>query len=360
MNGRIAILTAPRQIQIREYPVSPPGPGEILLQVEQTNICGSEVHVWSGQHPGIFRHVLGHELVGRVALVGPGRGTDSAGAPLAVGDLVTPTYFDTCHRCPSCARGEFFMCKNALLRWQNSPADPPHFIGSFATHYIVFPSQHCFKVPDNVPLSVAASANCALSQVMFGIDRVNPRAGSRAVVIGAGGLGLYASAVLHERGVKVVVLDRVAERLALAPQFGAKNAIDTSSVEPAKRLSVIEAAAGGTVDTVIEVAGSLAAFVEGLEYVRDGGQYLIMGNVWPGQNASIDPGFLGRRALQLHFLRMYNPWYLKLALDFLSRTVSQYPYEVFAAESFSLDQVEEALLRSERYQLARACLRPNP
>jgi D-arabinose 1-dehydrogenase-like Zn-dependent alcohol dehydrogenase len=252
------------------------------------------------------------------------------------------------------------MCKNALLPWQDNPSDPPHFIGSFATHYIVFPRQHFYKVPENVPLSVLASANCALAQVMFGIDRINPRPGFRVVVIGAGGLGLYASAVLCERGVKVVVLDSVAKRLALALKFGARKAIDISSIAHDKRISEIEALAGGTIDAVIEVAGNPAAFEEGLEYVRDGGKYLIMGNVWPGQTASIDPGILGRRALQLHFVRLYNPWYLAFALDFLSRTVGLYPYQELTAESFLLDQVEEALSKAERYEVARACLRPNP
>ena len=88
------------------------------------------------------------------------------------------------------------------------------------------PRQHFYKVPDDVDDAVAASANCALSQVMFGIDQIGLGYGETVLIQGAGGLGLNAAAVAVERGARIIVVDGVAARLEQAKSFGADDTID--------------------------------------------------------------------------------------------------------------------------------------
>ena len=85
------------------------------------------------------------------------------------------------------------------------------------------------QVPDSVPNELAVGVNCAFSQVYYGLERAGLEAGETLVIQGAGGLGLYASAIAKEKGAKVIVIDGVKERLDLARRFGADHTIDTVS-----------------------------------------------------------------------------------------------------------------------------------
>ena len=97
--------------------------------------------------------------------------------------------------------------------------------GTFATHYYVFPKQHFYKVPDTLPDSLAAGANCRFSQIYYGLEHLKPVAGETVLIQGAGSMGLYASAIGKELGLTTIVIDSVAERLEMAKRFGADHVI---------------------------------------------------------------------------------------------------------------------------------------
>jgi threonine dehydrogenase-like Zn-dependent dehydrogenase len=158
----------------------------------------------------------------------------------------------------------------------------------------VHPRQHFYKVPDDVDDAIAAGANCALSQVMFGIDQIGLAYGETVLIQGAGGLGLNAAAVAVERGARVIVIDGVAARLEQAKTFGAADVIDISTLtDPADRLAAVHDILGGVgPDVGIEVTGLPAAFAEGLDLIRRGGRYLVMGNLSPGRTVPFDPGYV--------------------------------------------------------------------
>jgi len=86
VRGTVVVLTAPKQVELREYEVAGPGPGQVLLEVSRANVCGSELHIWRGHHPTVkMGSVLGHEMLGRVLALGDGVETDYAGEPLRRG-----------------------------------------------------------------------------------------------------------------------------------------------------------------------------------------------------------------------------------------------------------------------------------
>ncbi|GAD52417.1 alcohol dehydrogenase [Halarchaeum acidiphilum MH1-52-1] len=149
--GRLAYLADERDVEIREYPVPDPEPGALVTEVVRANVCGSELHIWNGEHPLLDRMVLGHEALCRVSDLGDGVETDYDGEPIEEGDLVAPTYFVACGKCAACGRGEFRSCENDLSHWVKHPDEFPHFHGTFATHYYIHPEQHFYKVPANIP-----------------------------------------------------------------------------------------------------------------------------------------------------------------------------------------------------------------
>lgn len=358
MKGKVAVMVEPLKMEFQEYDLPEPEKGAIVLKVVRTNVCGSELHIWRGEHPTKKKGVLGHEMVGIVAKIGEGVTTDYAGQPIKVGDRIATSYYLTCRKCASCQRGEFNLCENAYHFWNKDSEEYPHFHGTFATHYYVHPDMFFYKVPDNVPDIVAASANCALSQMYFGLDKANVGYGETVVIQGAGGLGLNAACLAKERGARVIMIDGVDSRLELAKEFGADeviNLIQYDSVE--KRADYIRSlTAGQGADVGIEVSGVPAAFSEGIQLIRSGGRYLSIGNVSPGKLTPFDPGLLTRKSITIIPVVRYNPWYLQKSLTFLSENIDKYPFAKMMDGTFSFTNIEEALNKSASREVTRASI----
>ncbi|MFD6903539.1 zinc-binding dehydrogenase, partial [Streptomyces diastaticus] len=285
-------MTEPLNLKYQEYSIPSPQPGSLVVKVTRTNVCGSELHIWRGHHPSIKRGVLGHEMIGTIHELGEGVTKDYAGNAVKVGDRIVSTYFLTCKKCSPCQEGTFHLCENAYEFWTKQPEVEPHFHGSFATHYYIHENQYFYKVPENVPDVAAASANCALSQVYFGIEEADLRYNQSIVIQGAGGLGLYASAIAKEKGAKVIVIDGIKSRLEQAKKFGADYVIDMNdySTLQQRERAVLELTTGRGADIGMELAGVPAAFSEGIHLIRPGGKYVTIGNVSIGKFTEFDPG----------------------------------------------------------------------
>lgn len=360
VKGRVAEMTSPMELVFKEYPLVDPTPGAVIVKIIQTNICGSELHIWKGNHPVIRSGALGHEMIGEIYALGDGVETDFAGNPVAVGDRIVSAYFLTCRKCPPCQQGQFNLCENAYKYWRLPTEESPHFHGTFGTHYYIHSDQYFYKVPDSVSNSVAASANCALSQVYFGLEQGNVTSGETLLIQGAGGLGLNAIAIAKEKQLRVIVMDGVESRLVQAKAFGADEVLlmgDYPTVED-RTAKIMALTNNRGVDVALEVAGVPQAFAEGVEYIRAGGRYIVIGNISPGQTVAFDPGYLTRKSVQIIPVLRYNPWYLKKALDFLARNVGRYPFETLLDAQFSLEDTQEALDQSAARTVTRATIIP--
>lgn len=357
--GTLVYLNAEDELELREYDVPDPEPGAVVAEVVRANVCGSELHIWGGTHP-LSELVMGHEVVCRVKALGDGVETDYAERPVSEGDLIAPVYYRTCQRCPACQRGQFYLCHHRDDSWLADPDEPPHFNGTFGTHYYIDPDQYFYKVPDGVPAPTAAAANCALSQVTFGIESVDVSYGETVVIQGAGGLGLNSIAVCAERGAETIVVEGVDGRIDRAKSFGADHVIDfreyQSVEERAERVRELTDGIGA--DVGIEVAGVPEAFAEGIELVRSGGRYLELGTVTPGSSVEFDVGRLTRQSIDVTSMVRYQPWYLRKALAFLEAHADDYPYDELIDAEYALEDVEVALRASEEREVTRATLNP--
>ena len=354
--GRLAFMVEPGTLEFREYELPELPEGALLLRTRAAGVCGSELHMWAGHHP-LKSMVLGHEIIGEVTEHSR-RSHDSAGERLAVGDRVSVVYYLTCDACRACARGEFELCENAYRNWGQSPDLSPHFTGTHGTHYYVDPKQWLFKVPDNVPDLIGASANCGLSQVWAGIERAQLRAGETLVIQGAGGLGLYATAIAKDRGARVIVVDAVDSRLESATAFGADDVVSMGQYEtPEARAARVKELTGGEgADVGLEVAGVPAAVVEGIKLLRIGARYIEIGNVTPGPEISLDIGSLTRQAVSIIPVIRYKPWMLRDSLQFLSRNVDRLPLERLLDAQYPLDRLEDALRDAGERKVTRPVL----
>ncbi len=358
MLGQIAVMTAPGKLEFQEYEVPDPKHGAIVARVLRSNVCGSEIHIWCGHHPTKKSGGLGHEAVGVVERLGPGVTHDHAGASLKEGDRIVATYFIHCRHCVPCQKGQFNMCENAYQYWAQQPEQDPHFHATFASHWHIYPGQTVYKVPDIVSDQAAASANCAQSQVYFGLDLANVGYGDSIVIQGAGGLGLNAAAIAKEKGAEVILIDAVPTRLALAKRFGADHIIsmnDYPSTE-ARIEAVGKLTNGHGADHVMELAGVVDAFAEAPKLARLGGTFISMGTINPGLLVDFDPGTLVRRGVRILTAMRYDGPYLKKSLDFLAAHREKYPFDSLLDKDYALTDVASALSDSSARRVQRASL----
>jgi threonine dehydrogenase-like Zn-dependent dehydrogenase len=171
------------------------------------------------------------------------------------------------------------------------------------------------------------------------------------VVQGAGGLGLNAVAAAKDMGAhRVIVLDRLENRLELAREFGADETINIEAewTTPEMRIQRIrELTDGRGADVVMELVGRSELFQEGIEYLGAGGTFVEIGNIVRGNPVMIDPSSILFGAKRIIGSIMFKPSLLPVMLETLVKKQGQLPYEKIVSHSFPLDQINEAFEQAE-------------
>ncbi len=212
---RAAVLTAagaPLQTTLITRPE--PGPGEILLKLEASGICHTDVHVWLGHaKPSTSPHpfILGHEGVGRVVAIGSGVTDWQIGQRAGIGWI-----HSTCGHCVECSEGHESFCQHQTAHGFDVP-------GSFA-EYIATDHRFAVALPEGEAAQLAPLL-CAGLTAFGGLERAALKAGEHCVVFGCGGLGLYAVQIAVRRGARVTAVDTNAGKLALAREYGATDTL---------------------------------------------------------------------------------------------------------------------------------------
>jgi len=218
----------------------------VLVHVRAVGICGTDLHIIDGAISLLHAPAsLGHEISGQIVALGPGVDESLAGARCCVDPLVV------CGRCDACRTGAPQHCVNGVElgvttagAWQE---------------YVVVPERNCYPIPDHVSFAAASQAE-PLHVVLGALDRVDPRPGESAMVIGDGATGLYFARLLRSSGCRPVTLVGLRpERLSLARSWGIDEAIDfqRTLLEPRPRSGLVIEAVGKPES--IELAISSAA-----------------------------------------------------------------------------------------------------
>ncbi|MGE2734679.1 zinc-binding dehydrogenase [Mycolicibacterium vaccae] len=366
VQGRIARFDEPgKPFQIETVTLPDIGAGEILVKVTRANICGSDVHAWHGTFAtrglgGQLPTVLGHEMVGEVHALGAGVDADSNGAPLTVGTRVVFPYFFCCHTCRNCLAGRRNACLNLTMAMLGRADQPPYFVGGYGDYFVLPAGAVVYTVPESVPDEIAAGANCALSQVMYGLERVDQQLGESVVVQGAGALGLYAVAVAKARGAATVIaIDGVPERLELATAFGADAVIDITTTTEKERAKMVRRLTDGQgADVVVEVVGHPSAIDEGLKLLGQFGRYVEIGNINIGKTFEFDPSRFVFSNKTMVGVSLYDPSVLSRALAFLEQYQHTLPFDRLAATAYPLDEINAAFAAAADKRDVRASIVP--
>jgi S-(hydroxymethyl)glutathione dehydrogenase/alcohol dehydrogenase len=265
------------KIDIRDdVTVVGPGPGQVRIRVRAAGVCHSDLSARNGGLPQPVPAILGHEAAGDVIEVGDGV-TD-----LAVGDRVIVCWLPPCRSCPSCLRGQPFLCMAHVIAAYLEPrflvGDTPAFgmvgCGAFAQEMVV-PREGAVKIPADVPHEIAALVGCG---VMTGVGAVINTAkvepGATVVVIGCGGVGIAAIQGARLAGAAVIAgVDPVESKHDVARRFGA-----THAVHPGQLAELSAEVTGGEgFDYAFEVVGTPQTIRAAWAAARRGGTVVVVG-----------------------------------------------------------------------------------
>jgi L-iditol 2-dehydrogenase len=268
---RVATYYNNRDVRLEEIPIPKIGAGEVLVKVVASGICGSDVMEWYRIKKA--PRVLGHEITGEIADVGPGV------ARYKTGDRVFVSHHVPCNTCRYCLNGYHTLCDT--LRSTNF--DP----GGFA-EYLRVPGinvdRGTFVLPEEVSFEEGVFIE-PLACVLRGQRLAGLRPGQNVLVIGSGISGLLHVALARASGAgHVVATDISDERLKAALQFGADEAILAKEDVPSRVKKLL---GGCGADLVIVCAGTTPAYHQGLRSADRGGKILCFGLLEPGAVFSI-------------------------------------------------------------------------
>ena len=336
-----------RPLVRRELAAPTLAPGELLVEVTLSTLCGSDLHTCAGRRESPTPGVLGHEIMGRVAEIGPRAVLDQRGAVIAVGQRVTWSMMVSCGNCFCCRHGLPQKCAR-VAKYGHYRLDAGWDLhGGLASHVQLLAGSNLVSLPDSLPDEVAAPANCAAATVAAAWRTAGLRAGEVALIHGAGMLGLTACAMAVELGATPVVVDPDAARALRAADFGAS----------AK--SVLELSDGRGADVALDVSGQPEALADGLASLRLGGRAVWVGSVFSAPPLALDAEQVVRRVLTISGLHNYTPEDLLTAVEFLDRAAARFPFAALTERVYPLSEANVAFADATASRAVRIGVRPD-
>jgi alcohol dehydrogenase len=284
----------------------------VLIAIQASGLCFTDVHQTNGDLPGPFPRILGHEPVGEIVAVGPGVKTRRVGDRVGV-----PWVQASCGRCEWCLRGRPMFCANRIVTSQETA-------GGHAEHMLAY-ADATMPLPDGVAYEQAAPIFCAGYTVWSGLRWANPEPHERVAVVGIGGLGHLAVQYAKAAGFETVAVSHSPDKDTLIRELGA----DTI-VRDGKGL----ADAGGA-DIILATGNSNEAMADAIQGLRPDGRFVVMG--FEAKPLPVSPGDLITRRLKIIGSQQNGREYLYEALDYVAKGKVK-----VIAETYKLSEVNKA------------------
>lgn len=286
---RAVKLHAPRQASVVEEPAPVAGSGEVIIRIDATGLCGSDLSTWLGHHP--FRRppvVLGHEAAGTVVEAAADVTTISPGTRVALCPLIP------CGRCASCLRGQGNLCLDRRVPgvgWSGTYAD-----------FVAAPADRAFPVPDALSMTAAALIEPA-AVALRACRKAGIAPGTRLGVLGAGGIGTMCALVASHLGADTLVVTDVSrDKLARLGAAVGVHPVLLPDEDPVA--AALTATAGEGLDAVLVTSAAPGVLEQATAMARPGGTLVLV--ALPGAPAMVDVDACVVRELSLHGTYAYE------------------------------------------------------
>ena len=340
MKGNIIVFEgAGQKLQQQEREIPTLKSGEVLIKNLYTTICGSDLHTFSGIRKEKTPTVLGHEIVGRIVKIDKDHPeVDQAGNKLLEGDLVTWAIFCSHPQQDWLDKGMPQKSDDLFKYGHAKITDQDAFHGGLSEYCILRAHTCVLKVPNELPLPIAATINCALATVAGAIRLAGSLNGKNVLVTGLGLLGNVTAAMSKVAGAaKIIAVDVNTDRLNGAKSFGA-DFIYNSNDEPNLSATLAE----HKIDVVFDMSGSPDAIELGIDSLRTGGTAIWAGAVFKTRKIGIDAEQVIRKLLTIKGLHNYNFDDLQYALSFIKDQYLNFPFSDIVSKEFPLNEAQDA------------------
>jgi alcohol dehydrogenase len=283
---KAAVFVRPGMIELQERPVPEIGPGDALVRITTTTICGTDVHILKGEYPVKPGLIIGHEPVGVIAALGVGVSGYRVGQRVVIG-AITP-----CGQCFSCLDGHGAQCGGSMGHGH------PHAMGGWRfgntidgcqAEYlrVPFAQANLTPVPDGLTDEQVLMCPDIMSTGFSGAESGGIRIGDTVAVFAQGPIGLCATAGARLMGAtRIIVVDGLPERLAAAERQGADEVVNYQEEDPVA--AIMKLTGGRGVDVAIEALGLQSTFENALRVVRPGGTVSSLGVYSGGLTVPLD------------------------------------------------------------------------
>lgn len=312
-----------RQAEVREFPDPHAGPGEAVLKIRASGLCGTDLHRYRGPEP--VDMITGHEPCGEILELGPG-----APPSLSPGDRVMCHHYAGCGVCETCSLGYEQLCPKGHVTYGGGTGHGAN------ADFILVPSRTLVHLDPALSFEEGAAISCGTGTAWNGLNKMSVSGQDTVAVFGQGPVGLSGTLSAKAMGARVIAVDVVPERLALAQDLGADHVINGGEADPVAAIRDLTNGAGASAG--LETSGNPTARQQVLECLAPFARCCYVG---VGEPAEID----FNRDVIFKVVTIYGSWtfskseLIKIARFFVETGA---PLKKLITHRYSLEQAEEA------------------
>jgi D-arabinose 1-dehydrogenase-like Zn-dependent alcohol dehydrogenase len=330
------------EVEIMEFPDPQPGPGEVVVEMKASGMCGSDLHQYrrkKGGGPATTGLpvnpdpvIVGHEPAGVIAAVGAGVDKRLA----HVGQRVMIHHYQGCNACNHCRSGWTQLCQEVPVKVYGNNAHGGH------AKYLKVPANTVLSLPDELSFAAGAAISCGTGTAYGALRRANISGNDTIAVFGQGPVGLSATQLAAAMGARVIALDVSPERLARAKEFGAWETVDPRSNDAAGVIR--ELTKGRGVDAALDTSSSPEARISAIRASKVWGTMVCVGE---GGDLRIDvsPDLLRRQMTVIGSWTFSTIGQTECARFVIERGVD---VDALFTDRWTLDQAKEAYEKFNR------------
>ena len=351
--AKVAMLTGPKKIEVKEFPLPTVlEDDDILVKVEGCGVCGTDVHEWKGDPFGLIPVVLGHEGTGEIIGLGKNVKFDTAGNPIKVGDKIVTSVI-SCGECQICRNhpANTNLCDKQGVFGLIGHNDANPLNGWFATHLLIRAKGATYFVVNELDLKERMLLELACVCV-HALKRANGtglmKFNSKVLIQGLGPVGLVMIAVLRAAGINhVIAVDGTPMRLEMAKKLGAKTVINfREHTTLDERVAIVKGVTSGMgADFAFQCTGAPPAAADIYSYIRRGGGLCEMGFFVNNGEYNVNPHFaMCQKEINLVGSWDYSADDYPTTVAFLKQAREMnIPIKDLITHSFPLDELNEAM-----------------
>jgi threonine dehydrogenase-like Zn-dependent dehydrogenase len=346
------VFPGDRRIEILDFPDPTPGPGEVVLEIKASGMCGSDLKFYRiaggaaslGFKTGAGPVIAGHEPCGIVAAIGAGVPDNQA----RLGMRVMQHHYRGCGVCPQCAKGWMQLCVEGVAEVYGATGHGAH------AHYMKCPARTLVPLPDELSFAAGAAISCGTGTAWGALQRLELKGSDTIAIFGQGPVGLSATLLAAAMRARIIALDTSDERLERAKEFGADVVINPAKAEDVVAL-IRDATHGLGAHLSLDASSSPLARAQAVRCLRTWGRACFVGE---GDSVTLD---VSQDLLRRQVTLMGSWTFSTIGQGECARYVADRGIDLdrLFTHSWQLEQAEEAYRLFDTQTTGKGVIRPS-